>query len=169
MRTDEPGRGTARQEGMTLIELLVVIAIVAILASAAMPLSRMTVMRVKEIGLRGSLRTIRSAIDAFKKDCMEKKLSSDYCKTDQDNYPESLEQLTEPLKLAGAVDKTKKYLRRIPRDPMTELEASDKPNNWGLRSYGDQPDSTQWGGGNVFDVYSRSERAGLDGSKYNTW
>ncbi len=165
-----------KQQGLTLIELLVVIAIVAILASAAMPLSKMTVKRAKEMELRGSLRTIRTAIDEFRKDCQPGapgagavKLSSDYCKSDQDYYPESLELLTQPLKLAGAVDKTKKYLRRIPRDPLAALDSPDNPNNWGLRSYGDEPDSTQWGGGNVFDVYSKSDAVALDGSKYNTW
>jgi general secretion pathway protein G len=157
------------QKGITLIELLVVIAIVAILASAAMPLSRMTVKRTREMELRGNLRTLRTAIDAFRKDCTEKKLSSDYCKQDQDGYPEYLELLTEPLKLAGAVDKTKKYLRRIPRDPMMPLGSPDNPNNWGLRSYSDPPDSSDWGGGNVFDVYSKSDVVALDGSKYNTW
>lgn len=155
--------------GVTLIELLVVIAIVGVLATAAMPLSRMTVKRVKEIELRSNLRTLRSAIDAFRKDCMEKKLASDYCKQDQDYYPESLEQLTEPLKLAGAVTSSRKYLRRIPRDPMAPVETAGNPNNWGMRSYGDAPDSTQWGGGNVFDVYSKSEAVALDGSKFNTW
>lgn len=159
----------ASQNGLTLIELLVVIVIVAILASAAMPLSRMTVKRVKELELRSSLRILRSAIDEFKKDCAEKKLGSDYCAADRDGYPETLEQLTEPLKLAGAVDKTKKYLRRIPPDPMTPRESSDDPNNWGLRAYGDQPDSTHWGGGNVFDVYSKNDAEALDGSKYSTW
>lgn len=159
------------QKGITLVEMLVVIAIVGILATAAMPLSRMTAKRAKEIELRGNLRVLRTAIDDFKKDCEAKKLSTieGYCKTEQNNYPESLEQLTEPLKLSGPEDKTKKYLRRIPRDPMTALEAPDKPNNWGLRSYSDQPDSTQWGGGNAYDVYSKSEAISLDGSKYNTW
>lgn len=159
------------QKGITLIELLVVIAIVGILASAAMPVSRVAIMRTKEIELRGNLRILRAAIDDFKKDCTERKLSAleGYCKTEQDNYPESLEQLLEPLKLAGGADKTKKYLRRIPRDPMTPLESPDKPNNWGLRSYGDEPDSRDWGGGNVFDVYSKSEVVSLDGTKYNTW
>jgi general secretion pathway protein G len=158
-------------KGITLIELLVVIAIVGILASAALPFSRMAVQRTKEIELRGNLRLLRTAIDEFKKDCDTKKLSTveGYCKPEQYNYPESLEQLTEPLKLAGTADTTKKYLRRIPRDPMTVLESPDKPNNWGLRSYGDQPDSRDWGGGNVFDVYSKSEKVSLDGMQYNAW
>jgi len=159
------------RNGITLIELLVVIAIISILASAAMPLSRMTVKRAKEIELRNNLRILRTAIDTFKKDCDGKKLSmvESYCKTDQDNYPETLELLTQPLKLAGSVDKIRKYLRRIPRDPMTEVESSDNTNNWGVRSYSDAPDSNQWGGGNVYDVYSKSEALALDGTKYNTW
>ena len=163
--------GTRRsgQKGVTLIELLVVIAIVGVLASAALPLSRISIKRAREIELRGDLRTLRTAIDAFKKDCTEKKLSTDYCKSEQDNYPESLEQLTEPLKMAGAVDKTRKYLRRIPRDPMADSGSTDDQNNWGLRSYGDPPDSTEWGGGNVYDVYSKSDKIALDGTKYNTW
>jgi len=147
-----------------------VIAIMAILASAALPLSRMTSKRAKELELRSSLRIIRTAIDAFQQDCIEKKLSSDYCASDQDNYPESLEQLTEPLELASSVNgKTKKYLRRIPRDPMSSLDSPENPNNWGLRSYSDAPDSTSWGGGNVYDVYSKSDEIALDDSKYSSW
>ena len=78
-----------------------------------MPLSRMTVKRAREMELRQSLRILRTAIDDFRRDCAPAgatatttKLSQDYCKTDQNYYPEP-EQLTEPLKLAGAVDKTK--------------------------------------------------------------
>ncbi len=164
-----------RAKGFTLIEILVVIAIISILAASVMPLTRMTVKRAKEMELRSSLRVLRSAIDEFRKDCDpvqqpgRVKLSTDYCKSDEYYYPETLELLTQPLKLSGAVDKTKKYLRRLPRDPMTELESPDNPNNWGLRSYGDEPDSTSWGGGNVYDVYSKSEATAVDGSKYNTW
>jgi general secretion pathway protein G len=159
------------KRGLTLIEMLVVIAIVSILAAAVMPLSRMTVKRVKEIELRSSLRTIRSAIDAFRKDCdpTAKKLSTDYCKADHDYYPESLEQLTQPLRLAGTGDKTRKYLRRIPRDPMMPSSYDGDASGWGLRSYSDAPDSTQWGGENVYDVYSKSEAVALDGTKYSTW
>lgn len=162
---------SAAQKGLTLIELLVVIAIVSILASAAMPLSRMTVKRMKEIELRQDLRALRTAIDEFRRDCepAAKVLSSDYCKQDQYYYPESLKMLAEPLKLAKSPDKTKKYLRRIPRDPMTPVESADNPNNWGLRSYSDDPDSAQWGGGNVYDVYSKSDAIAIDGSKYGTW
>jgi general secretion pathway protein G len=154
--------------GLTLIELLVVIAIVGILASAVMPLSRMTVKRVKETELRAGLRTLRTAIDAFNRDCREKKIeTSKYCT--KDNYPETLQVLIEPVNLAGSVEKTKKYLRRIPRDPMTPPESSNGGSNWGLRSYSDPSDSSQWGGENVYDVYSKSDAVALDGSKYNTW
>jgi general secretion pathway protein G len=167
MGRDEEGRRAGLQRGLTLVELLVVIAIVGILAAAVMPLSRMTVRRVKETELRTALRTIRTAIDAFNRDCVQKKLSSDYCT--RDGYPESLELLTEPLNLADATDKKRKYLRRIPRDPMTPLESPDDANNWGLRAYNDMPDSTLWGGDNVYDVYSKSDAEALDGSRYSTW
>ncbi len=156
-----------QSSGLTLIELLVVIAILGILASGVMPLSRMTVIRVRETELRNSLRTIRSAIDAFNRDCVAKKLSSDYCT--HENYPEVLESLTEPLRLTGTGDKVVKYLRRIPRDPMTPPDVPDEMNNWGIRSSLDHPDSTQWGGENVYDVYSKSEAIALDGTRYNTW
>ena len=167
MRNHGNGTGSWGARGLTLIELLVVIAIVSILAAAVMPLSRMTVRRVKETELRSALRTVRAAIDAFNRDCVGKKLVTDVCSTD--NYPEKLEQLTEPLRLAGAGDKTRKYLRRIPRDPMSPLEDPDTMNNWGLRSTSDDPDSTQWGGENVYDIYSRSDAEALDGSKYSSW
>jgi len=52
---------------------------------------------------------------------------------------------------------------------MTELDSPDNPNNWGLRSFSDEPDSTEWGGGNVYDVYSKSEAIATDGTKYNMW
>ena len=153
--------------GLTLVELLVVIAVVSILAAAVMPLSRMTVKRVKETELRSALRTVRTAIDAFNRDCITNKLVKDVCS--KDGYPESLETLTEPLQLQGAGDKKRKYLRRIPRDPMMPLEGQDSMNNWGLRSASDDPDSNQWGGENVYDLYSRSDAEALDGSKYSSW
>ncbi len=71
--------------------------------------------------------------------------------------------------MSGPEGKIRRYLRRIPRDPMTAPTAADNPNNWGLRSYSDLPDATEWGGGNVYDVYSKSNAIALDGSKYSTW
>ena len=41
--------------------------------------------------------------------------------------------------------------------------------NWGQRSMQDDPDSRSWGGGNVFDVYSKSYGTALDGTKYADW
>ena len=56
-----------------------------------------------------------------------------------------------------------KVLRRIPVDPLTGKD------EWGLRSVQDDVDSDSWGGQNVFDIYSKSEGTGLDGTKYKTW
>lgn len=161
------GISVRRREGLTLVEMLVVIAIVGILASAVVPLSRMTVRRVKEIELRSGLRTMRTAIDAFHRDCVVKKLVSDHCS--KDNYPESLDVLTKPLKLAGAGDKTIKYLRRIPRDPFAPAGTDAGADAWGLRSYADMPDSSMWGGENVYDVYSKNDGISSEGSKYSSW
>jgi general secretion pathway protein G len=80
-----------------------------------------------------------------------------------------LEVLTQPLKLAGAGDKTRKYLRRVPRDPFGQPGSTKDEDIWGLRSYSDRPDSSQWGGENVYDVYSKSDSVASDGTKYSTW
>ncbi|HEV2765369.1 MAG TPA: hypothetical protein VGV38_20470 [Pyrinomonadaceae bacterium] len=57
----------------------------------------------------------------------------------------------------------KVYLRSIPTDPMTGQA------DWDMRSCYDPPDSSGWGGENVFDVRSKSTATALDGSKYNEW
>jgi general secretion pathway protein G len=54
-------------------------------------------------------------------------------------------------------------LRRIPVDPMTNT------TDWGMRSYQDKSDSATWGRQNVFDVYSKSEATGLNGTRYKDW
>jgi len=66
------------------------------------------------------------------------------------------------LGMSGTPTKVR-YLRKIPVDPMT-----GKPD-WGLRSVQDDPDSTSWGGSNVFDVYSQSQATATDGTKYSDW
>jgi general secretion pathway protein G len=69
----------------------------------------------------------------------------------------------EGVRLAGTVDKKIRFLRRIPKDPMTNSY------DWGLRSVQDDPDSTSWGGQNVFDVYTKSTERAADGTPYSEW
>ena len=155
---------TSGSSGYTFIELLVVTTILLILASAAMPLTRVTIQRTKEAELRRTLRDMRTAIDKFK-DAVDTGLISNLdVKAGSEGYPPSLETLVEGVTVANdASGKKLKFLRRVPIDPLTgEAE-------WGLRAYQDRPDSTSWGGQNVFDVYSLAEGSGLDGTKFRDW
>ena len=147
-------------KGVTLIELLIAMAILIILASGIMPLSVITYKRSKEIELRQNLRIMRNAIDEYKKAVDEGKIGKDAADS---GYPKSLEILVEGVEVSGPTPHKLKFLRRIPRDPMTE------DGEWGLRSYADEPDSEIWGGQDVFDVYSTSETLGLDGTQYREW
>jgi general secretion pathway protein G len=148
-----------RQAGFSLPELLVVVIIIGILASAVIPMTKVSLQRAKEIELHRVLREIRRAIDLYKKMADEKKIEVEATDT---GYPESLEVLAEGVKLADK-DRKFKFLRRIPRDPMTGRR------EWGLRGSQDEPDSESWDGEDVFDVYSLSEGTALDGSKYKEW
>jgi general secretion pathway protein G len=146
--------------GYTLVELVLVCAVLGILTAIAFPTVRYAHQRGKEIELRAALRQLRGAIDEHKRwsdaGLIEIELGTD-------GYPAELEELTEEIEVVGQVDKTIRFLRRIPVDPMTgEAE-------WGLRSYQDDPDESSWGGENVFDVHSLSTRKALDGSEYSTW
>jgi len=155
-----PLRRSRAVRGFSLVELVLVCAVLGILAAIAFPTVRYTQVRGKEIELRAALRELRGAIDEHKRwsdaGLVEVQLGTD-------GYPEELEDLVEPIDVVGQVDKTIRFLRKIPVDPMTG-EA-----NWGLRSYQDDPDSGSWGGENVYDVYSLSTGIGLDGTPYSTW
>jgi general secretion pathway protein G len=148
---------TGRQTGLTLVELIVTVAILAILASAAVPLLRFQVKREKERELRGDLRTMRDAIDAYR-DAAEKHAFQ--VKVDSQNLPPDLESLTKGIDAQG---KKLKFLRSIPVDPMTGKA------DWNLRSMQDEPNSDSWGGQNVYDVTSKSQGTALDGTKYSDW
>ena len=150
-----------RQGGLTLVELIVAFTIMMVLTSMAVPLARYKVQRDKERDLEYALRAVRTAIDKFKDDMDTQKIGP--AKLDSDNYPESLQQLVDGIKATGAVDKKIRYLRRIPKDPMTNSY------EWGLRSTRDDPDSQSWGGQNVFDVYTKSMDKGRDGTPYSQW
>ena len=165
------------QKGFTLIEMIVTFTILAILAAVAIPLAKTAVKREKEIELRRNVRTIRDAIDAYKKLADENRIEFE---DKTEGYPPDLETLVEGVEVSGGAQaggtqrgrsqrtrnediKIIKFLRRIPKDPMTNTY------DWGLRSYQDDPDSENWGGENVYDIYTKSLGIGLDGTKYKEW
>lgn len=153
-----------QKKGFTLTEMLVTVTILAILAAAVIPLAKTSVKREKEIELRRNLRMIREALDAYKKLVDEKKIESE---EDTEGYPPDLETLIKGVEFKGEEEESEtkiiKFLRRIPKDPMTNSY------EWGLRSYQDDPDSEDWGGENVYDVYTKSQATALDGTKYKDW
>lgn len=147
-------------KGFTLVELIAAITILLILTSAALPLARTQVQRQKEAELRRALRELRQAIDRYK-DFADRGMIP--TTADSFGYPPDLETLVKGVPLKGSATAKYKFLRRIPIDPMTGNA------DWGLRSMQDDPDSRSWGGGNVFDVYSKSWGTGLDGTPYADW
>ena len=158
------GRPDGGVGGYSFIELLVVVSILFILASAAMPLAQIASQRQREVELRRNLREMRTAIDKFKDHVDQGLIPSTEITPGSEGYPEKLEKLVDGVNAAGDASGRKlKFLRRIPIDPMTGKA------EWGMRAYQDKPDSTTWGGQNVFDVYSKSDGEALDGSKYKDW
>lgn len=122
---------TAR--GFTLIELLVVMALIGLLLSISMPKYFRNLEKARETVLRQDLAQLRDAIDKYF--------------GDMGCYPESLDELV-----------SKKYIRKIPVDPMT-----NKVDSWIVIA-------PQGGdAGRVFDVTSGSHEHAHDGSTYATW
>jgi general secretion pathway protein G len=167
-----------REAGVTLLELLVTLTIVMVLASVALPLSRVSTKRTHEVELRQYLRNMRAAIDTFKMEwnrdgdvllgtlCVKNKLS---CKevSSRYGYPKSLEMLlgvkltSEEATMRGT--SMRRYLRSLPLDPMTGKA------EWRFRCYKDAPNATSWCGEDVYDVMTTSEDTALDGTKYRDW
>jgi general secretion pathway protein G len=158
-RTSRP-RIRKAAAGMTMLELIVTCSLLVILASVAMPLARVTLIRHREDQLHYDLRQMRDAIDRYKDDADKNKIQ---VQAGTENYPPDLQTLVTGVQLTGAKDKHVRYLREIPKDPMTGN------TDWGLRSVQDDPDSTSWGGDDVFDVYSQAPGTALDGTKYSDW
>ncbi len=148
------------RRGFSLIELMAAVTILLLLASVALPLARVQAQRAREVELRAALRNIRNAIDRYKDFADRGMIQS---KPDSFGYPPDLATLVEGVALKGTATAKYKFLRRIPIDPMTGKA------DWGLRSMQDDPDSKSWGGGNVFDVSSKSTAMALDGTKYGDW
>lgn len=156
------------EKGITFIELLVTVAILVILSALVLPVAKFAVQRQRELELRRSLREIRDAIDAYHEAAMPTTPGATpkfQVKFGTDGWPPDLKSLVEGETLIGDVKGKKiRFLRRIPLDPITNTY------EWGLRSTQDDPDSSSWGGENVWDVYCKSEAMSLDGvTHYNEW
>ena len=122
------------KSGFTLIELLVVMAVIATLLTIAVPRYFQHLDRAREASLRESLAVMRDAIDKFH--------------GDTGRYPEALDELV-----------SKRYLRKIPLDPITE--SSD---TWVAVAPPGEPDPRK-----LWDVRSGAEGRGANGSDYSTW
>lgn len=140
-----------------MVELVVAIAVISILAGMAYPVARNVIKRQKERDLRQALWEMRDAIDRYK-DAADRNAFQQ--KVGADGYPPDLETLVKGIDSNG---KKLKFLRKIPKDPMTG------DTEWGLRSMQDDPTSDSYSGNSVFDVYSKSQGTALDGTKYSDW
>ena len=157
----------AGQRGVTLIELVCATAVVLVMAGIAMPVAATMVKRQKELELRKALREMRTALDEFHfhvkyrfPQICEAELDA---ATNKECYPLELEQLVEGIERPDATGLKDKFLRRIPVDPMTgEAE-------WETKSTRDGPDSLFSDGVNIYDVFSQSDKIGLNGIPYNEW
>ena len=154
---------TKGSRGVTYLELVAVATILMILASAILPLGKVTVQRQRELDLRRALRDMRRAIDGYKGAVEAGQIGGTEVKLGSEGYPPDLETLVKGVQRVGALERKLKFMRRIPVDPMTS------GTEWGLRCYQDDPDSTSWCGENVYDVYTKSQSKALDGTTYNTW
>jgi len=154
-----------RRGGFTLIELITAVAILALLASIAMPFADMAIQRKKEDELRHSLRVIRDAIDEYYRATQDGRIQR---AMGSNGYPKTLQVLVEGIEDQQSPTKSRIYfLRRIPRDPFAPAEL-DAEESWGKRSYASPPDDPREGD-DVYDVYSRSKKVGLNGIPYNQW
>ena len=142
---------------MTMIELIATITIMLILTGMAVPLARLNAKREKERWLRRDLWEMRDAIDRYKEAADQNKFQT---KAGTEGYPPDLQTLVDGVDVGG---KKVRFLRRIPKDPMTGT------TEWGLHSMQDSPDSDSWGEQSVFDVYTKSPGTALDGTKYKEW
>src|SRR5438105_11396289 len=148
------------EAGMTLLELIIACSILIVLASAALPVARYSIVRSKEAELRRDLREMKDAIDRYK-DAADKNLIR--VEVGSEGYPPDLETLVKGVQLGASADHKIRFLRKIPVDPITGHP------DCGLRCVSDDADSNRWRGKDVFDVYSKSQATAPDGTKYSDW
>ena len=146
---------------MSLLELVLAASLVAVMAGLALPVAHTMERRARELELRGTLRQMRRAIDAYR--FTVQAVPTAHKDVTAEDWPKELEVLVEGIDLGLAKETKAKFLRHIPRDPLTGK------TEWGLRSSKQDPDDTLWDGVNVFDVYSLAEGKALDGTLYSEW
>jgi len=156
----------SHSRGFTLIELLVTLAILALLGTLVIPVAQLTIQRRQEAELRLDLREIRHAIDAYKRAYDEGRIAKTLAVT---GYPKTLELLVEGVPDLSTPKHSKIYfLRRVPRDPFNDDAQLSDAQTWGKRSYASDADEPKEGD-DVYDVYSLSEKVGLNGTPYRKW
>ncbi len=160
-----PDSGRSGERGLTLIELVCCAAIIAVLAGAAIPVANTFVKRRKELELHQALREIRTAIDKFQWDVEHNQAmrGTKMNATNEEGYPEKLDWLYQGYDIGDAVGTKLKYLRHLPRDPLTGKA------EWTTRSSRDRPGTFATDGINIFDVHSKSKAVALDGTHYAEW
>ena len=146
---------------------MITVAIIGLLASAVIPSAQLMYQREREAELRQALRTIRTAIDAYKHAADTGRIMKD---ADRSGYPPDLQTLVNGVDDASDPKGNSKiyFLRRVPSDPFWPEATTPPAETWGLRSYASPPDDPQ-AGDDVYDVYSRSSRTGLNGVPYREW
>lgn len=167
-RFERHGLLSNRFYGLTLIELLVTLAILSILAAAALPYAELTVKRENEHELRAALREIRVAIDRFNEDWRSGKISHTSEGASEYGYPKRLDVLVSGVDSGDAKGTKRRYMRRIPTDPMAQ-QGVPVEEQWVLRSYQDDLDAGMWGGQDVYDVHTAYEGTAIDGTRYSEW
>lgn len=151
--------------GFTFIEMMVTLAILGVLASATLPLIKLSEKRSKEHELRIALRQIRTAIDNYKKAVDEGFIMRS---TSDSGYPPNLNVLVQGVtNVRDPNHKQLYFLRSLPRDPFA-TSAMSAEKTWGKRSYASPPDQPSEGI-DVFDVYSLAEGEGMNGVPYKEW
>jgi len=150
-----------KARGLTLVELVLAIALLAAMAGIALPVAHTMERRASELELRRDLRAMRRAIDEYH--YVLQSVPSAKRNATAGDWPEKLDDLVEGLDLGLAKEVKVKFLRRIPRDPLTGKD------EWTCRSSKQGPEDDSWDGQNVFDVRSKAEGKGLDGRPYSEW